>query len=225
MNTRKLIAAVMISILGHSFVCANESALSQIKNSKAKDVRKIGYELCKIYTQTNNGYVEILKNYFWGISAEAAIASDLRNDTDLMRTIFSGTVSEDFVVKELQEGCYDLLEEEFLPHVADMEQLLLKAHEAKVWDFGCDHLSVLKKFLTPEDFEIYDLVKDCNETEQLLFDNFKDQEKQFNMNTGNLFKLIKLLGLGERLNEYFERLTIVVDVDTGERIVPEKNEL
>lgn len=111
-------------LIGISFVCADESSISIIKNNEANNIRKIGYELCKIYTFKRKEFLEIFRDYIWGITPEEAAANELMKDANLLKDIFSGKISDNQTINELKEGCFDYMAERLLWHYFELKRTL-----------------------------------------------------------------------------------------------------
>lgn len=116
-------------IKGISFVCGNESILETIKDSNVKNVRKVGYELCKNFINKDNSYFGNILKYIWDIELEEKISRDFLQDVNWQRTIFLGKASDNQIIKELQEGCFDYLEEEVLSDYTDFLKLYSRCIE------------------------------------------------------------------------------------------------
>lgn len=193
---RKIKSIIIFFIAGLSFVNANENALSILENSKV-DTRRVGYELCKIYTQKNKSFFE---NWLYRIKPEEEIARELKNDANLNSAIFSGHASDDPLIKDLQEGCFDFLLEE-------VEDFLFNGHFLKILQERVDILSCQDpKELIIKVEPIADDIELCNESQLELREKAGLSSKVF------YFKLLKLLGLSDRsevlkqkTKEYYER--------------------
>lgn len=192
MNTKKLISVILFSIMGLSVVCANESTVAIIKNSKTGNVRAIGSELCKIYTHESKGYLETLNDYIWGIKPEEAVAKELMKDADLLRVIFSGEASDDQIINELKEGCFDFLSEKILPQVNNYFFTLVENEDA----LDCNTPEVLEKLKSQGFNGSY--FETCNETQILLHNQLKKDIQPLQFQS----KLIVLLGLSDRLESF-----------------------
>lgn len=206
MKIKKITSVILFLIIGLYFVFASESAISTIINSNIQNVRQVGYELCKIYIKKDKSYVETLLYYAWGIKPEENIAKNLMKDRYLLSEIFSGKGSDDPVVKELQEGCFDFLTEEFFLHTKEFLEMNLDENFLKKLNCWPAEKIEEKKSKEPE-FDPYSLnIQACNMSQLSLLDDFgKLAEKNANA-TIFQYKLMKLLGLTDRIQEFKQKI-------------------
>lgn len=135
MKMKKIISVILFAFTGLSFVYANESVVSIIKESEVEDVRKVGYELCRFFTQKEKGYIHRIKDYLFGMEPEEELALKLKNlslmnkDIDMIKTIFSGKASDNLMIRDLQKGCFDFLSEEVISLAHNLNATLTESNE------------------------------------------------------------------------------------------------
>lgn len=225
MNIKKLVSIIVFPIIGFSFVHASEDSISIIKNSNIENIRGVGYELCKIYTKHGKSNLEALWDYVWGIRPEEMVARSLMNHHDLIDEIFSGKESNDSIVKELQEGCFDFLMEDSLFHAKEFyEKYKNEGYQKNLRCWTADEAAAFESNELEGNFSSLDL-KICNDTQlSLLKEVYNLAEKSRNATTFP-YKLMKLLGLADRIKELRQKdedlqmqYGLIIEVDTDDKI-------
>lgn len=205
MKIKKIISVIFFSIMGLSFVYANESIISIINDSKIEDVRKVGRELCPVFVHKEKGYMRQIQDFLFGMTPEEKVAISLyeiaKTDAEVTNSIFSGKASDNKIIRELQEGCFDFLAEEALSLVHGLNETITNFNETLLTlaTIHCIDPSSSKTirnrdFIRNSDFEDYKIsLLPCTE-KQLDSHNILTETASIAM---HYEKLIHLLGIEE----------------------------
>lgn len=203
MKNKKIISVIFFSIMGLSFVYANESIISIINDSEIEDVRKVGRELCSFFVHKEKSYMRQIQDFMFGTTPEKKIAISLyevaRKYPEVTSSIFSGQASDNKIMRDLQEGCFDFLTEEILSLAHGLNETITSHNETllSIATIHCIDPSSNKTirnrdFIRDSDFEDYKIsLLPCTD-KQLNSHNTLTETASVGIHYGKLIELLEI---------------------------------
>ncbi|PWU04584.1 MAG: hypothetical protein C5B43_04365 [Verrucomicrobia bacterium] len=129
----KKLIFVIVFVFISSLIFGNEKSVLRIRDSGVENIRRVGYELCRLYTKNDKSYWEKFKDSLWD-DEEENLARKLAMDSELQNSIFCGKASEDWIIHKLQDGCFDFFIEDVESHFTEFFTVFSAAYKCMTPD-------------------------------------------------------------------------------------------